>query len=253
MIRCRGFVDRFSHSSRSNATNQYKQISGIKMKGHITSYVEEKQYGFIKGENGKDYFFHKNDVVDQNEILDGLNVIFDPIPTRKGLAAKSVQLGLANIPIYLDPDRFVFTSESSINGHEILFITTYSIEDKDPNIAKLALRERALLYGLNGVVGVHLEKRTAMSGNYRYTVHRFTGGLCLIKKIAYTMDQDEARQNALEVQDELQKIRPRIFAIHEQEKFFLLRWLSDFWTYLKITISMKMTALEAAIRSWMNR
>ena len=29
------------------------------MKGTISTYLPEKQYGFIKGEDGKDYFFHE--------------------------------------------------------------------------------------------------------------------------------------------------------------------------------------------------
>ena len=29
------------------------------MKGTITTYLPEKLYGFIKGDDGKDYFFHE--------------------------------------------------------------------------------------------------------------------------------------------------------------------------------------------------
>jgi cold shock CspA family protein len=31
------------------------------MKGTIKTYLPEKQYGFIKGDDGKDYFFHESE------------------------------------------------------------------------------------------------------------------------------------------------------------------------------------------------
>ena len=38
------------------------------MIGTVTSYLSDKNYGFIKGEDGKDYFFHDSSLKDKKDI-----------------------------------------------------------------------------------------------------------------------------------------------------------------------------------------
>jgi cold shock CspA family protein len=38
------------------------------MKGTIKSYLPEQRYGFIKGDDGKDYFFHENEFRDRSQV-----------------------------------------------------------------------------------------------------------------------------------------------------------------------------------------
>lgn len=74
----------------------------MKMTGIVTKIIREKQFGFIKSsQNGKDYFFHKDDCL--NDLWEQLilnffgesggtsNVEFDDDRTDKGLRARNVR------------------------------------------------------------------------------------------------------------------------------------------------------------------
>jgi len=62
------------------------------MTGTIARTVQDKRFGFIKGENGKEYFFHqsclKNISFDQLEI--GRDVTFEDVETDKGWRAEDI-------------------------------------------------------------------------------------------------------------------------------------------------------------------
>jgi cold shock CspA family protein len=69
------------------------------MNGIIKKLVSDKQFGFITGTDGKEYFFHKQDLVNQNEFRDlevdmdeGLFIAvrFESVPSTKGPRAASV-------------------------------------------------------------------------------------------------------------------------------------------------------------------
>ena len=69
------------------------------MNGTIKKLVSDKQFGFIVGSDGKEYFFHKQDLVDQNSFRDmevdmdeGLfiAVSFESVPSTKGPRAAKV-------------------------------------------------------------------------------------------------------------------------------------------------------------------
>lgn len=67
------------------------------MKGTVDRVMAEKNFGFIKGEDGESYFFHSTDfdgfwmdVVEDNENKRVIEVNFNPEKTAKGLRARSV-------------------------------------------------------------------------------------------------------------------------------------------------------------------
>jgi CspA family cold shock protein len=69
------------------------------MNGTIKKLVSDKQFGFITGSDGKEYFFHKQDLVNQNEFRDlevdmdegqFIPVKFESVPSTKGPRAASV-------------------------------------------------------------------------------------------------------------------------------------------------------------------
>ena len=65
------------------------------MKGRVVSYLANKKYGFINGDDGESYFLHISglqDITDESKLIKGVVVDFDPTPTAKGLAAKKVKI-----------------------------------------------------------------------------------------------------------------------------------------------------------------
>ena len=63
------------------------------MNGKIKWYRKEKGFGFITGEDGKDYFFHHSafseQIGDKRE-EDNIAVSFEPQDTEKGLQAINI-------------------------------------------------------------------------------------------------------------------------------------------------------------------
>ena len=65
------------------------------MNGAIKSFVPEKKFGFINGDDGKDYFFHINEFKNSAHhkmIADGAVVEFEPSATPKGYRAVNCKL-----------------------------------------------------------------------------------------------------------------------------------------------------------------
>jgi len=60
------------------------------MQGQITKFIEKKSFGFLKGEDNKDYFFHLSEVHKPLKISNNLKVTFDPSSNTKGLVAKNI-------------------------------------------------------------------------------------------------------------------------------------------------------------------
>ena len=65
------------------------------MTGKITHVVPDKGYGFITGEDGRDYYFHRSALEPGqpfDHLLDGAAVTFDAAHAPKGLRAEGVRL-----------------------------------------------------------------------------------------------------------------------------------------------------------------
>lgn len=70
------------------------------MKGTISNVLADKMYGFIAGENGQEYFFHKQDLngdwtslcLDWKMSHGEINVSFEPKETPRGPRAANVNL-----------------------------------------------------------------------------------------------------------------------------------------------------------------
>ena len=118
------------------------------MRGWVRSFLAERSYGFIDGEDGESYFFHLDDVRDNEPVAAGQEVTFRPSATPKGLRARSVIPGQQPRPVqlvYLEPDRFIMTREPEIRGHVIVQVVGQGIwyEANDPNQARDGLRNLA--------------------------------------------------------------------------------------------------------------
>jgi len=62
------------------------------MRGKIINFKQEKLFGFIMGEDGKNYFFHTTDVDKPLDITNNMMLTFTPSSNKKGLCAKKILL-----------------------------------------------------------------------------------------------------------------------------------------------------------------
>ena len=66
------------------------------MVGKIERIVEEKGLGFIAGDDGQDYVFHRSALLPPGEPFDqlllGVSVTFDTVHDPKGLRAEAVRI-----------------------------------------------------------------------------------------------------------------------------------------------------------------
>jgi len=60
------------------------------MTGKIKTLVNGKDFGFILGDDGKEYFFHKSSAVDFDLLMPGVIVEFTPTKGKKGPRAENV-------------------------------------------------------------------------------------------------------------------------------------------------------------------
>jgi cold shock CspA family protein len=64
------------------------------MTGKIERIVEEKGLGYIEGDDGKDYVFHRSALPPSepfDQLLQGVAVTFDTVHEPKGLRAEAVR------------------------------------------------------------------------------------------------------------------------------------------------------------------
>ena len=152
------------------------------MNGQIKSYVEEKGYGFIKGDNGKDYFFHKDNLRkpgDEKNIYDDVFVTFDESTTPKGYRAKSIIImDEKDVITYIKPKKFHFTKSDQIRNHEIIESADwifFASSSDSPELAQKKLLLRAHSMNANAIVECEYFKTTESEDNYNYTVHNYRG------------------------------------------------------------------------------
>lgn len=62
------------------------------MKGKVKFFNRTKNFGFITGEDEKDYFVHISQVENQSSLDDGQDVEFEAAENERGLAAQNVKL-----------------------------------------------------------------------------------------------------------------------------------------------------------------
>ncbi len=162
------------------------------MTGVIITYLPNKNYGFIKGDDKKDYFFHKYNIdkKDQHKICDGALVTFEQKATPKGYKATKIVINSDSDIKYNIPDN-IYTSKSNyIKGWENVFIShwiVHSSSRKSPDEAKKEIIEKAKLVGANSILNLEYYKTTGSEpgtgyGTHYFTIHNFKGQLANIGK-----------------------------------------------------------------------
>lgn len=83
------------------------------MNGTITTWFEDKGFGFIKDENGDNRYFHVIKVANPDLIKKDAAVTFEPTTNNKGLSAFSVKVIPESKYMYIAGERIKLTSIKS--------------------------------------------------------------------------------------------------------------------------------------------
>lgn len=83
------------------------------MNGTITTWFQDKGFGFIKDENGDNRYFHVIKVANPELIKKDATVTFEPTTNNKGLSAYAVKVSPESKYIYIAGERLKLTSIKS--------------------------------------------------------------------------------------------------------------------------------------------
>ena len=157
------------------------------MIGTVTSYLSDKNYGFIKGEDGKDYFFHDSSLKDKkdiNKLCEDLILEFEQKATPKGYSALNISLLDNNITLkYNLPDTVYISKKDGIKGWEVIEESDWIItgtSSESPDSAKEDLINKANLIGANAIFYTKYYKTTGSEagtgrGIHHFTIHNYVG------------------------------------------------------------------------------
>lgn len=160
------------------------------MKGLLKTFLSEKGYGFIKGEDDKDYFFHVNELKNKSQInllAEDITIEFEQSVNQKGYKAiNCAVLNSSEFKLYTEPDSFIQSKSPTVNGWSFVRKASWIVHgsSKDsPDAAKNDLMFKSKRIGANAVVSMEYYKTTGREGNYRFTIHNYRASpVCLGKK-----------------------------------------------------------------------
>jgi cold shock CspA family protein/uncharacterized protein YbjQ (UPF0145 family) len=157
------------------------------MQGIVRAYVPDKGYGFIKGDDGKDYFFRKESFTDAaqvDRIADEAVVAFEERATPKGYRADRLSLvSRTLVTTFVLPDEVLISKTDRLHGWELVEIGDWIVHgasQHSPDQAKKDLQQNARRIGANALLGVEYYKSTGAQGNYRFTIHHFRGHVAAV-------------------------------------------------------------------------
>lgn len=164
------------------------------MNGTIKTYLPEKNYGFIIGDDGKDYFFHDSEFKHKNhkdKICENAIVEFDQVATPKGYKARDcVLVDPKEINTYSIPPQFLISKSDFIKDWEIVDLgewKVYGSSRHSPDAAKENTIEKAKRTGANSLINLKYYKTTGSepgtgTGTHNYTIHKFCGQIAFVAK-----------------------------------------------------------------------
>lgn len=164
------------------------------MKGTIKTYLPEKKYGFIKGDDGKDYFFHENEFRDKSHIdklCEEALVNFDQQATPKGYKAKSCSLiNSSDVLAFVTPNEFIASRSNGVRGWDVMEYGNWIVHGSSRDSLDSAKRDvidSAIHIGANALINLEYYKTTGSEagtgrGTHHYTIHNFRGRAVTIAK-----------------------------------------------------------------------
>jgi cold shock CspA family protein len=85
------------------------------MNGSITTFFEDKGFGFITDENGDNRYFHVIKVANPELLKKGAEVTFEPTTNTKGLSAFAIKVAIESKYIFIANEKIKLTSIKSFN------------------------------------------------------------------------------------------------------------------------------------------
>jgi len=97
------------------------------MEGTVKFFNRKKGFGFITGDNGKDYYVHATSIASDEVIYDDDVVSFSPENSNKGMAAKNVAILDEGRELQSEENDITESKESSLSLHSIMFAGLFGI------------------------------------------------------------------------------------------------------------------------------
>lgn len=151
------------------------------MEGTVSHFLPSKGFGFIRGDDGRDYFAHQSDFSGAPP-ADGQRVRFEEDVTPKGYRARGIAaVGLASTDLFVVPDGILQTREAEIRDWEVIEASPWRIHGssrESPDHARADLIRKAELLGATGVVLIQYYKTRGSeagtgNGTHHFTIHNF--------------------------------------------------------------------------------
>ncbi len=189
------------------------------MKGTVASYVATKKFGFINGEDNQNYFFHVSALkqkADEERLIVGAHLDFDPTPTAKGLSAKQITVHRTYLKKKLVP-FFTTKSESPKTGTVEVKKFMRTAFMKDLNGLKKKFNDLAYEAGCNAILNLQIESTTFSEGNYNYTVHACQGDFAIVTEQSMCRTEVESQESIFEIEQVIDNFEDLFDSIFERE------------------------------------
>lgn len=196
------------------------------MTGTIKTYLTDKNYGFIKGDDKKDYFFHKSSINnhDLEKICDGALVTFDQKATPKGYNAIKILINSASNINYKTPDEIYTSKNTNIKGWDNICVSNWIIHGSSrnsPDEAKRDMLDGVSLVGANTILNMEYYKTTGSeagtgNGTYHYTIHNFRGRPANIGK--KSLDGQYSKNDLSRINETAKALKKRLIIKTDEAK-----------------------------------
>lgn len=165
------------------------------MDGEIKTYLPEKKYGFIKGNDGKDYYFHTSEFKNKSDIpniCEEAFVEFDQKATPKGYkAVKCTLVDSSDVLTYVVPAHFLTSKTNQVKGWQILEYGEWVVKSstrESADVARQEIIDNAQHVGANALIDLNYsrskgsESSDSGKGTYHYSIHNFRGRIATVAK-----------------------------------------------------------------------
>ncbi|WP_058118980.1 cold-shock protein [Photobacterium kishitanii] len=193
------------------------------MEGTVVSYLKNKKYGFVLGDDGESYFLHYsslNNKHDEDFLIKNVKVSFDQKPTPKGLAAIKVDIYPSLTAMKMLPFFMIHTSQPK-SGEVVKTAYTQTKFYKSSHEAKYQLKLLTGAVGGNAILDLQLDKKTFQDGNYKYTMYSYGGNIALVFKQVFVSNEDEQKKLMEEYTDCITAFEKREYKILSEQKEIL--------------------------------